>query len=81
MHDCLTSLRLCRAPLIPCCAMAASSTAVALRRAVDRKDWTLAQTMIRITDPAKSIPFFEKLGFRLLECVRVARIPHHANSL
>lgn len=45
--------------------MAASTTA--LRQAVDRKDWTLAQTMIRVKDPAQAVPFFEKLGFRLLE--------------
>jgi hypothetical protein len=48
--------------------MAATTSVKLLRAAVNPRDWTLAQTMLRIKDPKVAIPFFtELLGFRLLE--------------
>ena len=49
---------------------AAATSKAAMRAATNPKDWTLAQTMLRIKDPSVALPFFtEQLGFRLLRCV------------
>ncbi len=56
-------------------AVATSASKAALRAATNPKDWTLAQTMLRIKDPKVAIPFFtEQLGFRLLQYVLLKRI-------